>query len=71
MPRDILESLQGQLERAALLGDDAQETDTIFKIGHWSQAKAIAAVLILAVGLGAILYFMLPSPHVPLAGSRD
>jgi hypothetical protein len=64
-PPDILESLQGQLERAALLGDDAGASDTILKIGHWSQAKAIAAVLVLAVGLGAIFYFMLPSTHVP------
>lgn len=60
-PADILESLQSQLERATLLGDpeDHAVSDS-YKIGFWSQFRAIAAVLLLTCGLAAVVYYVLP-----------
>jgi hypothetical protein len=62
-PVDLAESLHGHIERAALLGDNAGAGGPGLRIGNWPQIRAIAAVLVLAVGLAAILYFMLPSPR--------
>lgn len=65
-PADVIETLHSQLERSALLGEDARDgADVVLRIGHWQQLRAIAAVLVLAVGLAAILYYMLPSPQQP------
>jgi len=64
-PGDLADALGSQLERATLLGDDVAGGDSIMRIGHWQQIRAIAAVLVLAAGLAAILYYMLPSPRTP------
>jgi hypothetical protein len=60
-PEDILEALQNQMERSVLLGDDdAGEPSEHLKISRWPQRFAVAAIVLLTVGLGAIIYFVLP-----------
>src|SRR5687767_11529705 len=65
-PPDICETFQGQLERSVLL-DDAPDraSESVMRIGHWRQYMAVAAILILAVGLGLVIYFGLPSAVSP------
>jgi hypothetical protein len=60
-PAEINEHLQAQLERAALLGDLAEEMPReSMRISPWPRIRAVAAVLLLAAGLGAVIYFVLP-----------
>ncbi|MCC7349616.1 MAG: polysaccharide biosynthesis/export family protein [Phycisphaerales bacterium] len=60
-PPEILENLQSQLERAVLLGDVGdEESDGVPRISRWPQIMSLAAIVLLTVGLGVILYFMLP-----------
>ncbi|MCC6424758.1 MAG: polysaccharide biosynthesis/export family protein [Phycisphaerales bacterium] len=67
-PPEILENLQGQLERAVLLGDvGGDESDGVMRISRWPQITSLAAIVMLTVGLGVILYFMLP----PLSRQPD
>ncbi|MGB7156585.1 MAG: zf-HC2 domain-containing protein, partial [Tepidisphaeraceae bacterium] len=59
-PEEILEALQGHMERSVLLGDaDAAETEAM-KIHRWPQFAAMAAMVLLTVGLGVVIYFVLP-----------
>jgi len=67
-PPEILENLQGQLERAVLLGDvGEEESDVVPRINRWPQITSLAAIVLLTVGLGVILYYMLP----PLSRQPD
>jgi hypothetical protein len=62
VPTELNEALTGQLERTALL--DANEDETAqagVTINRWPQITAVAAVLLLAVGLGAVVYYVLPA----------
>ncbi len=59
-PADIAESIQGHLERAVLLDDQADEQVSDMRINRWPQIMAAAAVLLLASGLGVVIYNMLP-----------
>src|SRR3954452_22294926 len=63
-PADVAEQINAQLERAALLGDDASDDvdSTALRISHWRQFRAIAAVLVLTAGLSIVVYYVLPSP---------
>jgi hypothetical protein len=58
-PEDILEALQNQMERSVLLGDAGEPSERL-KISRWPQRFAVAAIVLLTVGLGAIIYFVLP-----------
>jgi hypothetical protein len=62
VPGDLNEGLTGQLERHSLLGDDAERPirASIFRIHRWPQFASIAAVIILAVGLGLVVTYVLP-----------
>jgi len=69
-PADVLDSLQSQLERSALLGRPEELSgDETYKIGFWTQFRAIAAILILTIGLATVVYFVLPrnAPNIELA----
>ncbi|HEX8520814.1 MAG TPA: polysaccharide biosynthesis/export family protein [Tepidisphaeraceae bacterium] len=58
---DIYENFTGQLERSSLLDSDFEEDEVVAgRISHWPQVYAAAAVLLLAVGLAAVIYFVLP-----------
>jgi hypothetical protein len=60
-PGDLCETLQGQLERSVLL-DDAPDahSHTAMRIGRWRPILAMAAMVALASGLAAVVYFGLP-----------
>src|SRR5262249_40081808 len=67
-PRDLMEGFQAQLEREALLGSDELEpARTILGINRWPQILSAAAILLLATGLGVVVYTVLPSRQPPLA----
>src|SRR3954467_5849937 len=60
-PADITEALQGQLERSVLLDDSDMDRagDMRIHINRWPQFLAVAAILLLAVGLAAVVYFVI------------
>src|SRR4051812_1376885 len=61
-PPDICEAFQGQLERSVLLSDfDNSASGSSMKINRWPQHLAVAAVVVLAAGLGLVVFFGLPS----------
>jgi|GEM_PF-5329362 len=62
-PADLVEMLQGQLERAVLLEGDLTETSRPLRLRRWPQALAVAAILALAIGLGLVVYVTLPPQH--------
>ncbi len=69
-PEDLFEAMQNQLERSVLLDGDAapgaagSSPHVAGQINRWPQIfAAAAAVLMLAVGLAAVIYFVLPNQH--------
>ena len=68
-PADIAETINAQLERSALLGNVEDEVEAAnMRISRWPQIRAIAAVLMLVLGLAAVIWALLPSPnHKPVA----
>lgn len=71
-PPGVTEALQGQLERGALLDLEAADAN-IVRFNYWPHLMAVAAILLLAVGLGAVVYFVLPhgQPQVAVAPGSD
>ena len=70
VPGELNENLTGQLERSALLSDDDETSEAGVRINRWPQFTAVAAVLLLAVGLGIVVYYVLPpatGPRGPVA----
>jgi hypothetical protein len=62
VPGELNESLTGQLERTALLDPtDDQSSEAVLNINRWPQITAVAAVLLLAIGLGVVVYYVLPT----------
>lgn len=60
-PGELNENLTGSLERSALLDpSEGEEAAVVGRINRWPQWTAVAAVLILAVGLAIVVYSMLP-----------
>ncbi len=59
-PLELNEALCGQLERSALLNAPEEGGSTGLSINRWPQITAVAAVLILAIGLGIVVYYVLP-----------
>src|SRR6267378_4059215 len=68
---ELNDALCGQLERASLLNPTHDETNqAILSINRWPQITAVASVLLLAVGLGIVVYYVLPpstGTHGPVA----
>jgi hypothetical protein len=64
-PADLLEDVQAQIERSMLLGHPIDEEVAAYdmRINRWPQIRAAAAVLVLAAGLAAVIYAMLPDPR--------
>src|SRR5690349_20048610 len=59
-PEDLLESVQNQLERSALLdGPQSEKPVVAGQIERWPQVVSAAAVLFLVVGLGAVMLYVL------------
>src|SRR5258708_360392 len=60
-PLELNEALCGQLERSALLNPSQEESSqNVLSINRWPQITAVAAVLMLAIGLGIVVYYVLP-----------
>ncbi|MDB5320656.1 MAG: hypothetical protein JWN40_2287 [Phycisphaerales bacterium] len=59
-PIELNESLCGQIERGALLDPTDDHSNPARRVHRWPQLTAVAAVLILAVGLGLVIYYVLP-----------
>jgi len=57
-PPELAEMLNSQLERSALL-DGSEMPRPILRISRFPQLAALAAILLLTVGLGIVLYFVL------------
>ncbi|HEX4124098.1 MAG TPA: hypothetical protein VHY37_05165, partial [Tepidisphaeraceae bacterium] len=76
-PTELSESFSGQLERSVLLdGIGDQPIEPRMRIVRWPQLVAVAAILLLAGGLGTVVYFelfstkspqFLQSTHTPVA----
>jgi hypothetical protein len=65
-PAELMESFQSQLERAVLLDEedeDASQEASSLRINPWYQFRAVAAVLLLAVMLGVVVFYSLPKPQ--------
>ena len=62
-PHDVAETLNAQLERAALLNQDEDWRDQPIRLSRWPQVRAAAAVLLLVFGLAAVVYYVVPSPN--------
>jgi len=63
-PPDLTEILQSQLEREALLAANMfEESPPFLRIRRWPQLLAAAAIVALALGLGTIVYLVLPPAH--------
>lgn len=60
-PHDMAETVQGHLERSALLADGLGKGGRFRQLNRWSQGLAVAAILILATGLGFVVYVTLPA----------
>ena len=72
-PADLMENLQAQLEREALLGTEDDSRLRIFRASRWPQILSAAAVFILAAGLGIVVYSVLPGkrPAITMAPPED
>ena len=68
-PEGWLEPLESQFERDALLGggDPLTEFKAVRARRWWPQMLAQAAIILLAFGLGTIVYFVLPPKHPTVA----
>jgi protein involved in polysaccharide export with SLBB domain len=68
-PPEVAEMLNAQLERAALLGDvelgGTAGGGSEMRINRWPQIRAVAAILMLTLGLAGLIYWVLPSPKAP------
>lgn len=58
-PAEVLDHLQSHLERQALL-ENVENDANMLRINRWPQWGAIAATLFLAVGLGVLVFSVLP-----------
>jgi hypothetical protein len=64
-PADLSEPLEGAMERDALLGggDPLTEYRVVRNRRWWPQLLAAAAIFVLAFGLAAIVFYVLPPKH--------
>lgn len=71
-PPDLADAIQRQIERSALLdGTGPSEADVLTRINRWPQFVAVAAIVLLAVGLAAVVYYIVqpPSSRPPVAAN--
>jgi hypothetical protein len=71
-PGELNENLTGSLERSALLDpSEGEESAVAGRINRWPQYAAVAAVLILAIGLAIVVYSVLPPKGSGLVVMND
>ena len=66
-PPDVGEAFQQQVERSLLLGEDANGSRPTPTAGRAQQVALLAALVLLAAGLGVVLTMMLSGPARPAA----
>src|SRR5438876_12161849 len=54
-PEDLYDSFQSQLERSVLLDHREPQRQIAGRINRWPQVFALAAVMMLAIGLAAVI----------------
>src|SRR5687767_4170024 len=60
-PEDLYENFSTQLERSVLLDQEELGREHVAgRINRWPQIYAMAAVLVLVLGLAAVIFFILP-----------
>ncbi|HSI32230.1 MAG TPA: zf-HC2 domain-containing protein, partial [Tepidisphaeraceae bacterium] len=65
-PADMNEALTGHLERSALLDGETESSPAVAgRIHRWPQIAAVAAVVLLALSLGIVVYYVLPPAGQP------
>ena len=69
-PADLNQEFSGQLERSALLDAGEESVAVAGRIHRWPQIAAVAAVVFLALGLGIVVYYVLPSSNDPATNSN-
>jgi len=67
-PEDLREAIEQQIERSMLLGGTDDAASTVIKIRRWPQVFSVAAIVLLTVGLGVVVYQVVtpPEPHMQL-----
>ncbi len=71
-PSELVETLQGQLERSSLLDGIAEEEKALqIHTSRWPQIISVAAVVLLAAGLATVVYVALPSGADRLAVTKN
>ena len=65
-PPELSEAFNGQLERTVLLEGLGSSGRPKLTLSRWPQMAAIAAILILTVGLGVVVWFVLPRGKPPI-----
>jgi hypothetical protein len=60
-PPEVSEAFHGHMERSMLL-DGPTNIDSMVRMNHWPQVALAAAIVVLAVGLGIVVYIILPGP---------
>ncbi len=72
-PADLGDQLLAQLERGALLDDAGQPPARSIRLYQWQGALSMAAMVALAVGLGMLVYWILPSgrPSITFAPTSE
>ena len=70
-PPELVEAFNGQLERSVLLEGVGDDPVVAGQIHRWPQTLAMAAIVMLTLGLGVVVYFALPTigrqPHFQVA----
>ncbi len=71
-PIDLSEDLQNHLERESLLGGPPiEEAGAAFRLNRWPQLLSMAAIVLLAFGVGMVVYKVLPPKYPDLALVQD
>ena len=63
-PSEIAEAFHGHVERAMLL-DGSADGESVVRLNRWPQFMLAAAIVVLAGGLGVVVYFTLPTTPSP------
>ncbi len=70
-PPELCEIFNSQLERSVLLDGITEQRPRSGPLNRWPQFMMAAAVVLLTVGLGTVVYFVLPKSRPPLRVAQN